>query len=191
MYDNDFNVLGIPTSGNGIVTRIRTVDSCGRTDHVNGYFDTVLPCDFIKVNGWWYVAVMLSKGRLDVEGAQFVTEFWRSRDLVDWTSRRPEAGTRCGGHPGNTMLTFDQIGDYVYIFGTGGLTRNKPVWMWRNKASEFPGGLWEPWGFDGFRWDWGIPNEGTPILQGCYAELCFRHVQRQLRVVLPRRAAAG
>ena len=37
------------------------------------------------------------------------------------------ASTIPASHPGNTMLTFDRIGDYVYTFGTGGLARNKPI----------------------------------------------------------------
>mgnify|MGYP000855249176 CR=1 FL=1 len=177
MYDENFNVLGIPGQGNRIAA------NQGRRQlwpygHNNPDYDTVLPCDFIKVGDWWYVAVMLSKGKLDVEypPAQFVTEFWRSRDLLNWQWTGPYLDHRVPGHPGNTMLTFDQIGDYVYIFGTGGLARTKPVWMWRNKASEFPHGFWEPWGWDGSRWDWGIPNERTPMLQGAYGELCFRYV---------------
>jgi len=174
MYDNDFNVRGIPTAGNGIAQN-QNRQQLWKYAHSNGYFDTVLPCDFIKIGDWWHVAVMLSKGKLDVEGAQFVTEFWRSRDLVSWEWTGPKL-EHWGGHPGNTMLTFDRIGDWVYIFGSGGLTRNKPVWMWRNRADQFPGGLWEPWGWDGFRWDWNIPNEATPILQGEYAELCFRYI---------------
>lgn len=177
MYDANFNVLGIPAPGN------RIAPNQGRRQlwpygHNNPDYDTVLPCDFIKVGDWWYVAVMLSKGDLKVEfpPAQFVTEFWRSRDLLNWQWTGPYLDHRVPGHPGNTMLTFDQIDDYVYIFGTGGLARNKPVWMWRNKASEFPHGYWEPWGWDGVRWEWGIPNERTPILEGEYGELCFRYI---------------
>ena len=49
--------------------------------------------------------------------------------------------------------------------------------MWRNPANQFPHGWWEPWGWDGFRWDWGIANENTPILDGRYGELSFRSSQ--------------
>ena len=35
----------------------------------------------------------------------------------------------------------------------------------------------EPWGWDGQHWDWGIPNEKTPILGGGHGELCFRYIQ--------------
>jgi hypothetical protein len=175
MYDNNYHVLGVPDPGNGIAMRRRS--QLWPYGHNNPDYDTVLPCDFIHVNGWWYVAVMLSKGPLEREGAQFMTEFWRSRDLVSWQGPIVQLDHRRPGHPGNTMLTFDQIGDYIYIFGTGGLPRNKPIWMWRNPADQFPNGWWEPWGWDGSKWDWGIPNEGTPILHGGYGELSFRNVQ--------------
>jgi N-acetyl-anhydromuramyl-L-alanine amidase AmpD len=173
MYNANYDVIGVPTT-DGI--RMRPRRPLWNYPHNNPDFDTVLPCDFIRVNGWWYVAVMLSKGPLDVEGAQRATEFWRSPDLINWQFWGPKLWHNPGSHRGNTMLTFDQIGDYVYIFGTGGIIRNKEVWMWRNKASEFPHGLWEPWGWDGFRWEWGIPNEETPILRGWYGELSFRYV---------------
>ena len=64
------------------------------------------------------------------------------------TRPNPMCASTIRGHPGNVMLTFDRIGDYVYIFGTGGLARNKPIWLWRSKADEFPHGYWEPWGLD-------------------------------------------
>lgn len=179
MYDRDHNVLGIPDRGNRIAhnTKRRQLWPYG---HNNPDYDTVLPCDFIYLNGWWYVAVMLSKGRLDAPNAQWRTEFWRSRDLVDWGNGPigPGFDHRTGDHPGNTMLTFDRIGDWVYIFGTGGLTRRDPIWMWRNRADEFPNGYWEPWGFRPDNgWRWGNANEQSPILRGAYGELCFRNVQ--------------
>lgn len=174
MYDSNYNVIGVPRPDNGIAQN-QSRRQLWPYGHNNPYFDTVLPCDFIRVGDWWYVAVMLSKGPLERPNAQFATEFWRSRDLVRWEFTGPKFDHRFD-HPGNTMLTFDQIGEWVYIFGTGGLTRDKPVWMWRNKASDFPHGYWEPWGWDGFRWGWGIPNEGTPMLRGRFGELCFRHL---------------
>lgn len=183
MYDNNYNVIGIPEARNRIVTaRRRQLWPYG---HRNPDYDTVLPCDFIRVGDWWHVAVMLSQGPLEVEGAQFRTEFWRSRDLVRWDGPilkldhvpgHPGAGILTS-HPGNTMLTFDQIGDYVYIFGTGGIIRNKGIWMWRNRADEFPLGYWEPWGYDERGWNWGTPNEHNPIIEGEHGELCFRYIQ--------------
>jgi lysozyme family protein len=195
MYDSDFNVRGIPTSGNGVAMAPRR--QLWDYPHRNPDYDTILPCDFIRVGEWWYVAVMVSQGRLDDHGAQFRTEFWRSHDLVDWWQAsggqpllkldhvgnglpvHPGAGVLTT-HRGNTMLTFDQIDNYVYIFGTGGIERREGIWMWRILASEFPRGHWEPWGYDPTRnppWDWNIPNENTPILEGAYGELCFRHIQ--------------
>jgi hypothetical protein len=35
-------------------------------------------------------------------------------------------------------------------------------------------GYWEPWGWNGSIWGWGIANENTPILTGAYGELAFR-----------------
>jgi D-arabinan endo alpha-(1,5)-arabinofuranosidase len=170
MYDNDYNVLGVPDTGNRIVMRRRR--QLWPYHHNNGEYTTILPCDFIRIGDWWHVAVMVTNGL----GNELRTEFHRSRDLVGWEVPR-ELNLPHPSHPGNTMLTFDRIGDYVYIFGTGGLARDRGIWMWRNPANQFPHGWWEPWGWDGFRWDWGIPNEGTPILQGRYGELSFRYLQ--------------
>ncbi|MEE6177872.1 DUF4185 domain-containing protein [Mycobacterium sp. 050134] len=173
MYDRDYNVLGIPEAGNCIGTGRRR--QLWPYQHDNPEYSTILPCDFIKIGDWWHVAAMVTKGL----GNELRTEFHRSRDLVTWQAypelslpHRPQPI-----HPGNVMLTFDRIGDWVYIFGTGGLARNKPIWMWRNRASDFPLGLWEPWGWDGYRWGWGIRNEDTPILEGEFGELSFRHLQ--------------
>jgi hypothetical protein len=176
MYDLEYNVLGIPATDNRIVMgRRRQLWAFPRP---NPDYTTILPCDFIKVNGVWYVAAMVTQGL----GNEKWTVFWQSRDLVDWEQTNPylslahKDGRRPIGHPGNIMLTFDQIGDYVYIFGTGGLRRDRGIWMWRNKADEFPHGWWEPWGWDGRRWGWGIANELSPVLEGRYGELSFRYV---------------
>src|SRR5262249_39644401 len=132
-----------------------------------------LPTDFIEVGDSWYVSVMVTQGL----GNELRTEFWRSPDLVNWSgpilalSHQPQPL-----HPGNVMLTFDVIDSYVYIFGTGGLARDKPLWLWRNLVDQFPLGLWEPFGSDGSRWDWGIPNEDTPVLFGHFGEICFRYL---------------
>ena len=178
MYDNDLNVLGVPTKDG--------IDPNGRRKqlweypHNNPDYSTILPCDFIRVGDWWYVAAMVTAGL----GHEKRTVFWRSRDLFDWEKTNPyvslihvDRDMRPINHPGDTMLTFDQIGDYVYTFGTGGLARNQPIWMWRSPAAEFPYAYFEPWGFDGQRWAWGVPNDNTPILLGRYGELCFRYLQ--------------
>lgn len=178
MYDNDLNVLGVPTK--------EGIDPNGRRKqlwdypHNNPDFSTILPCDFIRVGNWWYVAAMVTAGL----GHEKRTVFWRSRDLYDWTKTEPyirldheDASGRSIGHPGSVMLTFDCVGEYVYIFGTGGLSRDKPIYMWRMKAEEFPYGSFEPWGMDNVSWAWGVPNERTPILPGRFGELCFRYIQ--------------
>lgn len=171
MYDNDYTVLGIPTA-TGIA-------SAGRRrqlwdyPHGNAEYSTILPCDFIRVGSWWYVAAMVTAGL----GNELRTVFWQSRDLVDWVKTEPYVSLHHPGHPGNVMLTFDQIGDWVYIFGTAGLRRDAGVWLWRNKAADFPHGDWEPWGLSEGTWAWGHRNEDTPILTGRHGELCFRCVQ--------------
>lgn len=184
MYDRCYNVLGIPGM-DGVNQTIQHPDVNRRQlwpyQHKNAEYSTILPCDFIRIGDWWHAAVMVTQGL----GNELRTEFHRSRDLVNWDPtpelswpHRDRNGNRVG-HPGNVMLTFDQIGDYVYGFGTGGLERNKGVWMWRIPAATFPLGWWEPWGYDFAtrRWDWGIPNETTPILEGKFGELCFRYIQ--------------
>jgi Domain of unknown function (DUF4185) len=178
MYDRNYNVMGIPETGNRIVMAGRR--QLWDYPHNNSIYSTILPCDFIRVNGIWYVAAMVTQGL----GNEKWTVFWQSRDLVNWQKTSPylslahrDPAGHFIGHPGNTMLTFDQIGDYVYIFGTGGLARDRGIWMWRNPANQFPHGWWEPWGWDGHRWGWGIPNERSPILDGAYGELSFRYIQ--------------
>lgn len=171
MYDTNYNVRGIPGPNRSIQpnTFRRQLWPYQRNNHE---YSTILPCDFIRIGDWWHVAVMVTAGL----GNELRTEFHRSRDLLTWEVQ-PELTLRHPSHPGNVMLTFDQIGDYVYIFGTGGLHRDRGIWMWRNPVRDFPRGWWEPWGWDGFRWDWGIPNEETPILGGQFGELCFRNIQ--------------
>jgi len=178
MYDHDFNVLGIPTA-TGIAsegTRRQAIPY----PHNNPDFTTILPCDFIRVNGVWYLAGMVTAGL----GHEKRTVFWRSRNLVDWEKTEPyvslihlDEQMRPVGHPGTVMLTFDQIGNDIYIFGTGGLARDQPIWLWRCPAAQFPQEPWEPWGMDHVSWDWGVPNERSPVLPGQYGELCFRYLQ--------------
>ena len=178
MYDGSMNVIGVPTKDG--------IDPNGRRKqlwdypHGNQDYSTILPCDFIRVGDWWYVAAMVTAGL----GREKRTVFWRSHDLYDWEKTDPyvslihlDENFNHVGHPGNTMLTFDQIGDYVYIFGTAGLSRDRPLWLWRNLATDFPNGNWEPWGLSASGWAWGTPNENSPILLGAFGELCFRYIQ--------------
>ena len=62
------------------------------------------------------------------------------------------------------MLTFDQIGDDIWIFSTNGLRRDQDIWLWSVPAAEFPHGEWKSHGM---------------VLPGRYGELCFRYIQGQ------------
>lgn len=172
MYDENFTPIGVPTA-DPLGIEQRPVCQLWPYVHNNAEYSTVLPTDFIRVGDSWYVSVMVTQGLAN----ELRTEFWRSPDLVNWSGpilslpHQPQPL-----HPGNTMLTFDVIDTYVYLFGTGGLARNKPVWLWRNPVDQFPLGLWEPFGCNGTTWDWGTPNEDTPVLLGQYGELCFRYL---------------
>jgi hypothetical protein len=177
MYDQDYNPIGVPIVENGQKTaKIARRKQIWNYRHDNGEYTTVLPCDFMWCRDRWYAAVMVTAELCN----ELRTSFVESEDLVNWTGsglqlRHKDERGRPIGHPGNVMLTFDMLGEWVYIFGTGGLARDKPLWLWRNKVSEFPHGWWEPWGRgpDG-RWGWGIANEGSPIMGGAFGELCFR-----------------
>jgi hypothetical protein len=176
MYDADHNLLGIPVGTNQIVpsgNRRQAIPYVHHQDNIS----TILPCDFILIDGLWSMAAMVvGLGGL---GNELRTVFWQSRDLVNWHKTDPYVSFGHPGHPGNVMLTFDELGDFVYIYGTGGLARDRGIWLWRCDSSTFPHGLWEPWGMDHVGWGWGIPNERTPLLGGRYGELCFRVIQGQ------------
>jgi hypothetical protein len=90
------------------------------------------------------------------------TVFWQSRNLVDWEKTDPYVSIHHPSSPPRVMLTFDQIGDTIWIFSTGGLSRDKDIWLWSCPAATFPHG------------DWG--QHGL-VLPGRYGELCFRAVQ--------------
>lgn len=156
MYDKTFKVLGVPVT-NGIAMQPRR--QLWDYPHNNNEYSTVLPCDFIKIGQWWWVAAMVSAGL----GNELRTVFRRSRDLVSWEDTG--FAIQHPSHPGMVMLTFDVVGEYVYIFGTHGLRRDGPIWMWRCPATAFPVGRWEP------------RNNGQPIRRGRHGELCFRHIQ--------------
>lgn len=174
MYDADHNLLGIPVRTTDIVSSGNRRQALAY-DHNAGGISTILPCDLIRLHNTWYMAAMIvGMGGLGDERA---TQFFESPDLVKWT--KTSVSLEHPGHPGNVMLTFDALGDWVYIFGTGGLARNRPIWLWRCKADTFPEGWWEPWGLDNVSWAWGNANEHTPVLPGMYGELSFRFIQGQ------------
>lgn len=178
MYDADHNLLGIP-AGNADIIESGNRRQALRYDHNAGGISTILPCDFIRIRGRWVMAAMIvGMGGLGDERA---TQFFESPDLVNWTKTSVSLEHFPPTHPGNVMLTFDCApnDEWVYIFGTGGLARNRPIWMWRCAAETFPQGWWEPWGIsDGDDvWTWGSLNENCPILPGRYGELSFRWIQ--------------
>ncbi|MEI7780579.1 MAG: DUF4185 domain-containing protein [Planctomycetota bacterium] len=156
MYDKDFKVLGVPVAG-GIAMQPRR--QLWDYPHNNPEYSTILPCDFIKVGGWWWVAAMVSAGL----GNELRTVFWRSRDLVTWEDSGFSVNRSV--HEGMVMLTFDVVGDFVYIFGTHGLRRDGPIWLWRCPVGQFPQGVWEP------------RNGGQAVVEGRHGELCFRFMQ--------------
>src|SRR3954464_7950863 len=110
MYDNDYNVLGIPSGTTGIISEGNR-RQLWEYPHANPEYTTILPCDFIRVGDWWYVAAMVTAGL----GNELRTVFWRSHDLVNWEKTDPYIRLdHLGDHPGNTMLSFDRLGDYIY-----------------------------------------------------------------------------
>jgi hypothetical protein len=174
MYDAEHNLLGIPAGTTDIVSQGNRRQAIPYT-HNEGGISTILPCDMIRLRDTWYMAAMVvGMGGL---GNELRTVFWESRDLVTWVKTEPYVRLDHPGHPGNVMLTFDRIKEWVYIYGTGGLARNRPIYLWRCPADEFPHGYWEPWGMDNVSWAWGNANEHTPILPGQYGELSFRYLQ--------------
>lgn len=175
MYDRNFSVLGVPWGSDDPELRDTKMGPRGQLfpyQHNNDVFSTVLPCDFIKIGDTWHMAAMVTKGL----GNELNTSFWKSKDLVQWEREDPSLDHQGQGHPGNVMLTFDRYGDYIYIFGTGGLRRDRPLWLWRCHVTGFPHGYWEPWGMINGKWNWGVGNENTPIMGGKFGEICFRMI---------------
>lgn len=174
MYDAQHNLLGIPVGTTEIIesgNRRQALDYA----HNAGGISTILPCDLNRFGNTWHLSGMVvGMGGLGDERA---TQFWTSPDLVHFTKTSVSLEHFPPTHPGNTMLTFDKLGDWIYIFGTGGLARNKPIYLWRCAAKTFPEGHWEPWGRADGIWAWDNPNEHAPILPGRYGELSFRFIQ--------------
>jgi hypothetical protein len=168
MYDKDFNVLGVPGISSGLLPACRrpNIKQGNRSqlwpynhdvDGPPGTFSTVLPTDFIKMGGWWYVHVMVCRDL----GNGLWTEWQRSKDLVtwEWVSKLQPPD------PKRTMLTFELFDGLVMICGTGGLARNAPIWQWYT----LPETLTDPA-------TWVPLNNGDPVLDGKFGELCLRNI---------------
>ena len=85
MYDDNYDVLGIPTH-TGIASEGHR-RQLWPYEHNNAEFSTILPCDFIKVGGMWYVAAMVTAGL----GNELRTVFGQSKNLIDWEKTDPVA----------------------------------------------------------------------------------------------------
>lgn len=173
MYNDVFEPLGVPATGH---EGQPVIDTAGKVrqlwpyEHRNPVFSTVLPTDFIRVGEWWYVHVMVMGPHGLKDGAVW-TEWQRSRDLVNWEwLSKSQPPTKYA-----TMLTFDQNQDWVYIFGTHGLSRDGDIRLWRCEADRFPATWTSWWGWTGI--DWGMAHHANPILKGQYGELCYRTSQ--------------
>ena len=112
-YDDDYNVLGIPTLS-GIASeghRRQLWDY----PHANPEYSTILPTDFIKVNGIWYVAAMVTAGL----GNELRTVFWQSHNIVEWEKTNPYVSLQHpGGHPGDVAKA---IAEGVGVLRSGGV----------------------------------------------------------------------
>jgi hypothetical protein len=181
LFDEDYNPCGIPTMagpGNWSAKGInRPIGQLWPFQHTADPPFTILPTDMICIGGNWIVSVIVAEGR----GNEVRTEFHVSNNLVDWNSDPVFSidHTPANSHPGMVMLTFEADNSgYIYIFGTGGLKRDQPIWLWRCLSITFPGGEWEPYGHnEESGWAWGTPNETTPVINGQYGELCLRMVE--------------
>lgn len=170
-YNRNMEMIGVPNVSPAGSPEIvaAPVRQLWPYPHNNPEFSTVLPTDFIKVGNWWYVSVMVTKGL----GNERWVEFQRSTDLVHWEHTKKYIW--CKDHPDQVMLTYDQIEDWIYIFSTGGLRRDMPIYLRRCHSSTFPHGDWQGWSYtlqDG--WGWGYARSDAVRL-GRYGELCFRY----------------
>jgi len=174
MYDRDFKLLGIPDLNKGIRPNAMA-KQLWNYEHNNPVFSTVLPTDFIRIGKAWYVHVMVTKGLFDpnIPGSGEVwTEFQVSQDLISWYHTNyilPNPNTRP-----MTMLSFDIWDEWVYIYCTAGLQRDKPIYLYRCQVKDFPLGYWHSWGWRlQTGWAWG--NIATPVLEIPCGELCLRN----------------
>lgn len=171
MYNEHMDPLGPPLLdhlGKPAIDAASRVRQAWPYKHANPEFSTILPTDYIYINGLWWLHCFATRGL----GNEVWTEWRSSPDLVNWTLEH----TQQPPFPEMIMLTFDKYpaNDYVYIYGTGGLKRNKPIWLWRCDSAKFPlEAGWQGWTGTG----WAGPGEVKPILTGTYGELSYRYIE--------------
>lgn len=145
-------------------------------------FSTVLPTDVLLVGGdrLFMHAMVIGFGGLD---DVLWTETQTSTDGGETWHHVGDQGRRGGGEWDGMfrMLTWewDQATDTVYIMTSGGLARNKGVYLWRAPAATVADkNTWQAWGFNG-AWNWG--NYPTNIMPGgtTVGEMNLRKVQGQ------------
>jgi len=142
--------------------------------HNNGTFSTVLPTDVIEIDGKLYAWVMVTAGLGNEKWCELAVSTDRG---ATWTNKGPWSVTAYGGK--RVMITFDRKpgSDWVDIFSTGGLARDKGMLRWRcHKDRLEDQSAWSGWGWNGK--DWGWDREPSEILPGWkFGEICFRWIE--------------
>lgn len=147
--------------------------------HNNPEFNTVLPTDFLELEGRLFAWVMVTK--------ELGNERWCELAYTDdrgatWTTGPRWSASAFRGM--RTMLTFDRKpgSEWIDIFSTGGLKRNKGMLRWRVRVKDFlDQRKWEGWCFIAGKWQWVVnPRDDQPseILPGWkFGEISFRYIQ--------------
>ncbi|MEV0623392.1 DUF4185 domain-containing protein, partial [Nonomuraea sp. NPDC050404] len=140
-------------------------------EHNNPVFSTVLPSDVITIGGTMYLHAMVNQGLHNVVWS----EIWRSNDSgATWvnTGARFERGFGKGLFQ---LLSWALDPDgYVYVYSTS-FTRTNPIVLHRVRKERITEpAAYEPWGYDGTTWRWGLGPD--PILNGAFGELCLRPI---------------
>ena len=142
--------------------------------HNNDKFSTVLPTDAIEIDGRLYIWVMVTKRLANEQWCELAYSDDRGENWVtgpQW-SVRDFGGKR-------VMVTFDRKpgSDWVDIFSTGGLARDKGMIRFRcHKDKLLDPAAWSGWGWEGGNWGWDrYPSEILPGWR--FGEICFRWIQ--------------
>ena len=149
--------------------------------HDNPEFSTVLPTDGVQIGDRLYLWVMYTQGLANERWCQI---HWSDDHGETWESDgRRWAASDWGGK--RVMLTWCPGPDgRLHIMTTGGLARDKNLMLWRCGLShdEITNvGGWEPWGWDGRQWRWGVtptPDPRFGILPDGFraGEICLRYM---------------